>query len=175
MRKSEKRWTSLMKKLNLILSSLIFILFFTIETNSSSDFKKIIKGSAKIIDGDTIKVKGEKIRLFGIDAPEMKQICINKNSKLYKCGQEAKFALETYIYSQVICYYNSKDRYGRILGICFVEETELNKMMVQSGNAVAYLKYSKKYLNDQEIAKNKNRGLWSGEFDMPWEWRRKYK
>ena len=175
MRKSEKRWTSLMKKLNLILSSLIFILFFTIETNSSSDFKKIIKGSAKIIDGDTIKVKGEKIRLFGIDAPEMKQICTNKNSQLYKCGKEAKIALEMYIYSEVICYYNNKDRYGRILGICFVEETELNKMMVQSGNAVAYLKYSKKYLNDQEIAKNKNRGLWSGEFDMPWEWRKKKK
>ena len=89
----------------------------------------------------------------------MKQICTNKNSQLYKCGKEAKIALEMYIYSEVICYYNNKDRYGRILGICFVEETELNKTMVQSGNAVAYLKYSKKYLNDQEIAKNKNRGI----------------
>ena len=164
-----------MKKLNLILSSLIFILFFTIETDASSDFKKIIKGPAKIIDGDTIKIKGKKIRFFGIDAPEIKQTCRNKNSQFYKCGNEAKFALEMYIFSEVICYYNNKDRYGRILGICFVEGTELNKMMVQSGNAVAYLKYSKKYLNDQEIAKNKNRGIWSGEFDMPWEWRKKKK
>ena len=84
------------------------------------------------------------------------------------------------IYSEVICNYNNKDRYDRILGICYVsklngDRTELNKIMVQSGNAVAYLKYSKKYLKDQEIAKNKNRVIWSGEFDMPWEWRKKKK
>tara|TARA_B100001123_G_scaffold328001_1_gene369028 strand:+ start:233 stop:772 length:540 start_codon:yes stop_codon:yes gene_type:complete len=179
-----------MKKLNLILSSLFFILFFAITTSSSSEFKKIIKGPAIIIDGDTIKIEGKNIRLFGIDAPEIKQTCGKKNSQFYQCGKQSKFALEMYIYlskvaeydiySEVTCYYNNKDRYGRILGICYVsklngERIELNKIMVLSGNAVAYLKYSKKYLKDQEIAKSKNRILWRREFDMPWEWRKKNK
>ena len=179
-----------MKKRSLSLSSLIFILFITSITNSLSEVKKIIKGTAKVIDGDTIKIEEKKIRLFGIDAPEINQTCGKKNSQFYLCGQQSKFALETYIYlrditeyninSEVTCYYKNKDRYGRILGTCYVSRPnndliDLNKIMVLSGNAVAYLKYSKKYLKDQEIAKDKNRVIWSGEFDMPWEWRKKNK
>ena len=51
----------------------------------------------------------------------------------------------------------------------------LNGMMVVTGHAVAYKKYSKKYLDSQNSARESGIGIWQGEFDMPWEWRRKYK
>ena len=81
-----------MKKLNLSLFSLLIFLLFSIVSHSS---EKIILGNAKVIDGDTIKIDKKKIRLFGIDAPEKKQLCkkIFLNflflsfEKKYPCGQ----------------------------------------------------------------------------------------
>ena len=72
MKKSEKKWMILMKKLNLSLFSLLIFFLFSIVSHSS---EKIILGNAKVIDGDTIKINDNKIRLFGIDAPEKKQMC----------------------------------------------------------------------------------------------------
>ena len=87
-----------MKKLNLILFSL---LIFFISTTLSTSNDKTISGKAKVIDGDTIKINKKKIRLFGIDAPEKKQICkkiyisffIFNFQKDYKCGEESTLAL----------------------------------------------------------------------------------
>ena len=92
MKKSEKKWMILMKKLNLSLFSLLIFFLFSIASLSS---EKIILGNAKVIDGDTIKINDNKIRLFGIDAPEKKQMC-EKNfltisflsfKKKYPCGE----------------------------------------------------------------------------------------
>ena len=93
MKRSEKKWMSLMKKLNLNLSSLIIIIFFYISF-SYSDENNTIKGKAIVVDGDTIKIKGEQIRFGGIDAPESyyrgkKQTCINYKKKVF-CGQISK-------------------------------------------------------------------------------------
>ena len=160
-----------MKKRSLSLSSLIFILFITSITNSLSEVKKIIKGTAKVIDGDTIKINGKKIRLFGIDAPEKNQIC-SKNSNSYNCGlTSTKFLKEIIKNEKIECTYKNLDRYGRILGIC----GDINGKMVEFGHAVAYVRYSKKYLSLQRKAKNEKRGIWSGKFDMPEDWRRKNK
>ena len=171
-----------MKKLSLILFS-ILILFF--ETQSYSE-EKFIFGKAQVIDGDTIKINGKSIRLYGIDAPEMKQLCKDKYKVNYACGYVSKFFLKSFIkdamkiknYKNVFCYYNELDRYNRIIGECFVGPKKiysLNSAMILSGNAVAYLRYSKKYLNAQESAKSKSNGLWAGTFEMPEEWRKKNK
>ena len=132
-----------------------------------------ISGIPRIIDGDTIKILNKRIRFHGIDAPEKKQICI-KNSKEYRCGQEATIALIKKINGKtVVCKVQDKlDRYKRYIGVCFFEDINLNKWMVRNGYAVAYRRYSKDYIQDENYAKKNKIGLWSGNFTHPEKWRK---
>ena len=173
---------SLTKKLSLSLFS-IFILFFITQLHGQ---EKFISGKAKIIDGDSIRIEKHRIRLLGIDAPEMKQLCKDKNNEDYACGHLSKNFLISFIddvknsknLREVFCYYSEFDKYNRVLGECFVGPKRiynLNQAMVLSGHAVAYLRYSYKYLKDQQEAMIKKKGMWSGEFIFPEEWRKKNK
>ena len=180
----EKKWTNLMKKLNLNLFSLL-IIFFLSFTNLAHSEEKFVSGRGSdisITDGDTIKIGKEKIRLFGIDAPEIKQICKYKNNNSYACGEVSKdtltYFIKEYSNKKIYCYYSERDRYNRIIGECFIgadSSLNINEKMVSWGQAVAYLKYSKKYLEAQNKAKNIKIGIWAGTFDLPEEWRKKNK
>ena len=132
-----------------------------------------ISGIPSISDGDTIKIFNKRIRLHGIDTPEKKQICI-KNSKEYRCGQEATIALIKKINGKtVVCKVQDKlDRYKRYIGVCFLEDINLNRWMVRNGYAVAYRRYSKDYIQDENYAKKNKIGLWSGNFIHPEKWRK---
>ena len=169
-----------MKKLTLLLF-IIFTLFFIAPSYSEEKFISGESHSVKVIDGDTIKINGEKVRLHGIDAPEMKQICQNVNNNPYACGVVAKEALYNWISKskkKVYCYYSERDRYKRIIGKCYLganSSNSLNKGMVSSGHAVAYTRYSNDYIGAQNYAKDWSRGIWRGKFDLPEEWRRKNK
>ena len=175
---------SLIKKLNLSLFKFLILVFFVLSNSAYSEIKFISSNVEKVIitDGDSLKIGKEKIRLSGIDAPEMKQICYDENDSPYACGHVAKKKLEYFIkgspYSKIYCYYSERDKYKRILGECMLGETSsvnINTEMVFSGHAVAYLRYSKKYLKAQEKAMQWKNGLWRGKFDMPEEWRKKNK
>ena len=143
-----------------------------------------IKGMAKIIDGDTVHIHSKKIRLEGIDAPEIKQECkkdflkisvyIGLNlSKSYYCGVVSKNKLIKKIDNkEIICISSSKDRYKRYLATCYNEKINLNKWMVRQGYAVAYKKYSKDYIKDENYAKENKLGIWRGDFIRPNKWRK---
>ena len=167
-------------KLFLVISiCLIFISFLNIDVESQE--VSLISGVAKVIDGDTIKIKKKKIRFFGIDAPEKKQKCrkawltisfitINKD---YPCGEISTLKLKNKINNKFItCKSTNKDKYKRFIAECFKDETNINRWMVRNGHAVVYKKYSKKYLAAENLARNEKLGLWSGTFKMPWEWRK---
>ena len=186
MKKLEKKWMSLMKKLNLNLFKFIIFIFFIFSNSAFSETKLVSYNASKIkvTDGDSLGFGKEKIRLFGIDAPELKQICNDKFNKPYKCGEKAKEELNRFILSasevnqKIYCYYFERDKYNRILGECFWGETKkinINSLMVMFGHAVAYLRYSDKYLDEQNTAKIIKSGIWQGNFDMPEEWRKKNK
>ena len=132
-----------------------------------------IYGLPIITDGDTIKILNNKIRLHGIDAPEQNQKCI-KNKKEYNCGVVATDVLVKKIGKNLVkCFtQKNKDRYNRFIGVCFVEKEDLNKWMVRNGYAIAYRRYSKDYILDEEFAKTNKLGLWSGTFLMPEKWRK---
>jgi endonuclease YncB( thermonuclease family) len=132
-----------------------------------------ISGAPKITDGDTIKILNKRIRLYGVDAPEKKQICI-KNSQEYRCGQEATNALIKKVNEKtVVCKVQDKlDRYKRYIGVCFLGDIDLNNWMVRNGYAVAYRRYSKDYVDDENYAKKNKIGLWSGNFIHPEKWRK---
>ena len=160
---------------------LIFIItFFLAPTLNGTE----IYGTPKIIDGDTVHINTKKIRLEGIDAPEIKQQCkkpflkisaiigfeFNKN---YSCGVIAKKKLIDKINnSKIKCITSSKDRYKRFLATCYLDKINLNKWMVRSGNAVAYKRYSKDYVREEAYAKENKFGMWKGSFIMPEKWRK---
>ena len=148
--------------------SLIILFTLSFKTIASE-----ISGITRITDGDTIKILNKRIRLHGIDTPEKKQICI-RNSKEYKCGQEATTALAKKIDRKtVVCKVQNKlDRYKRYVGVCFLGDLNLNKWMVRNGYAVAYRRYSKDYIQEENYAKKNKIGLWSGHFIHPEKWRK---
>ena len=163
----------------IIISSIFFIL--TYNDVRSENINKI-SGFAKVVDGDTIKINSKKIRLYGIDAPEKKQKCkktyltisFMSFTKDYMCGEISTQKLIKKINKQKLnCNILDVDRYKRLIGECFKRNINLNSWMVSNGYAVAYRKYSKKYVSDEINAKNKKLGIWQGKFEMPWDYRRK--
>jgi endonuclease YncB( thermonuclease family) len=149
-----------------VVTTILFFLTFKVVAGE-------IVGEPIVTDGDTIKIVNKRIRLHGIDAPEKKQLC-KKNSKEYRCGMIAKEALKKKVNKkQVTCtVQDSLDRYKRYIGVCFVGNKNLNQWMVRNGYAIAYRRYSKDYIKDENYAKKKNLGLWSGEFINPEKWRK---
>ena len=132
-----------------------------------------VAGPATVTDGDTLTVAGQRIRLFRIDAPESKQICVVDGQR-WRCGRFAMRALREHIASRpVVCTERDRDRYGRIVAVCRVDGRDINAWMVLQDMAVAYTKYSRAYLGQQRSAKAaRPRGLWRGDFVAPWDWRR---
>ena len=129
----------------------------------------------RIIDGDTIEISGERIRIYGIDAPEAKQSCLDQRGEWW-CGFEATNALAFFIgKSWVTCVERDVDRYGRLVGVCYVggvDGLDVGEHMVREGWALSYRQYSIDYIHAEEDAKSNRRGLWRGEFVEPWGWRR---
>ena len=163
----------------IIISSIFFIL--TYNDVRSENINKI-SGFAKVVDGDTIKINSKKIRLYGIDAPEKKQKCkktyltisFMSFTKDYMCGEVSTQKLIKKINKQKLnCNILDVDRYKRLIGECFKRNINLNSWMVSNGYAVAYRKYSKKYVSDEINAKKNKLGIWQGKFEMPWDYRRK--
>lgn len=134
----------------------------------SSDFSNTLE----ITDGDSLKIGKNRVRLQGIDAPELKQKCVKENQE-YNCGVDSKNFLKYLVNdSDVECEYKELDRYNRILGMCFVNGVNINEQMVENGWALAYRKYNKIFIDNESNAKKRSRGIWSGDFEKPWTWRK---
>ena len=156
-----------LNKINLFLVISICLIFFFLTYNDVKSYE------IKIIDGDTIHLNREKIRFTGIDTPELKQTC-SKNNEIIYCGIKARQLLINKIgKSKVNCVREGKDQYKRTLAECFVNDLSLSKFLVREGYAFAYRKYSKKFIEDENFAKNNNMGMWSMKFEYPWDWRKK--
>ena len=153
------------RKAILVISVLALVFFFTYNDVKSQD--------VKITDGDTIKINGEKIRFSGIDTPELKQICIKQGLKK-TCGVKAKkILIDKIADNKIVCIREGKDQYRRTLAECFVNNESLSSYLVKSGYAFAFRRYSKKFIPDEDYAKLNKLGMWSMEFDYPWDWRKK--
>ena len=154
-------------KIKVFLLISICLIFFLI---TSFDVKS---NKAKVVDGDTIHLNGEKIRFSGIDTPEIKQLC-NKDDEAIRCVIRAKELLINKIgKNKVKCVNEGIDRYKRILAECFVNNQSLSKYLVREGFAFAYRKYSTKFIEDENYAKKNKTGMWSMTFEYPWDYRRK--
>jgi endonuclease YncB( thermonuclease family) len=128
-------------------------------------------GRATVLDGDTLDIAGTRIRLFGIDAPERRQLC-EIGAVTWPCGRNAQAILAAAAGAgDVDCRGDTRDRYGRLLAVCTAGGRDLNRMMVRDGWALAYRKYSLTYVGEEAEARAAGRGVWQGPFIEPWEWR----
>jgi len=143
-----------------------FLLFFFICSTLHAQ-------NIKILDGDTIHIAKVKYRFHGIDAPEISQIC-KENNKNVKCGELSKQKLIKKIGNKKVnCKKVTVDRYKRVVAECYVNDESLSKYLVKNGYAFAYRRYSKKFVEDENFAKKNKLGLWSMDFQYPWDFRRK--
>ncbi|WP_375697078.1 thermonuclease family protein [Bartonella sp. AP14QHHD] len=128
-----------------------------------------VEGNALIIDGDTIMISSIKIRLAGIDAPELHQFCGKKEAR-YPCGLEAKKYLEQLLKNQIVtCHWQKTDKYRRILATCKTKQvSNINATLVHNGWAVNYYEYPK----EEQEARKKKKGIWVSSFQRPKEWRK---
>lgn len=155
----------------LIFKILLLLLLSSLNTINA----KTIIGKPKIIDGDTIHIKNDKIRLHGIDAPETKQKCIFQK-KEWSCGKQSTIELKKLIDNQIIsCTTTDIDIYKRYVAICSTNEINLNQTMVKKGWALAYRYYSNDYIIEEKYARENQLGIWKSQFEKPYVYRKKNK
>ena len=129
-------------------------------------------GRVSVIDGDTLELHGERIRLAAIDAPEARQSCA-VDGKPWPCGRRAAFALADFVGARnVTCRWRSRDRYRRPVATCEVGGTDLGGWLVEQGWALAFRRYGLVYVAQEDAARDARRGLWAGRFVPPWALRR---
>lgn len=134
-----------------------------------------LSGPTVVTDGDTVRVAGQRVRLWGIDAPERAQTCQGPNNRTYECGQDAAAVLVELTRGRVVtCEHRDTDKYRRIVATCATDAGDLGAAMVRRGWAVDYTRYSRgQYSTQQAAAQAERLGIWSGRFEMPETWRRK--
>jgi endonuclease YncB( thermonuclease family) len=136
---------------------------------------QVLQGRASVIDGDTIRIGSERIRLNGVDAPESRQLCEDAHGAPYRCGSVAANALDAFLAASrpTRCSWVSTDRYGRFVGECArADGADVAGWMVSQGLAIEWVRYSGgRYARAQEAARASKTGVWQGRFDLPWEWR----
>jgi endonuclease YncB( thermonuclease family) len=169
-REPPRRRSPLRGLFNWLLAIAFFALgaLVTARLENPTPTREPVAGVPFVIDGDTLSLNGRHIRLQGIDAPEMGQSC-QRGQRAYACGTEARDALRILIGKRSIrCSGSGFDKYRRLLASCRAGETDLAREMVTEGWAVAYGRYA----GEEEMAREMRRGLWSGTFERPSEWRR---
>lgn len=131
-----------------------------------------IAGALRVVDADTFDLGGSRIRLFGVDAPEAGQTCLEPGGAEWACGAWAtEAARDLWEGRPAACEVLDRDRYGRAVSRCEIAGQDLGAALVGRGMALAYLDYSRDYLPAQEAAEAARRGLWRGTFEAPWDWR----
>ena len=150
----------------------VFLAFWFLVICSGCHARETFSGTAHVTDGDSIEIGATRIRLFGIDAPEGRQPCRDRNGAVWRCGNAAAAKLRELIgSSSVTCTQVDTDQYGRAVSVCEAGTTDLNAAMVSAGLALAYRHYSHDYVHAEDEARAAKRGLWNGEFEAPWDYR----
>ena len=130
-----------------------------------------------ISDADSLRAGKLRLRLHGIDAPELRQRCFDEAGQLYNCGQRAKDFLHSIlkIGAQIDCQHLDTDRYRRLIVRCFHQGQDIAGQVVRAGWALAYRRYAKDYIPAERQAASSGQGIWQGKFTSPEKWRRQHR
>jgi endonuclease YncB( thermonuclease family) len=135
---------------------------------------ELAPGGVTVIDGDSLREGKTEIRLYGIDAPEYRQACLDQNKKSFACGKRAADELRGLVaIGELKCRSSSIDRYGRSISSCKIGTLDINREMVLRGWAVAFIQFGSDYVPVELQARKEKRGLWAGDFEEPAEYRKR--
>jgi endonuclease YncB( thermonuclease family) len=134
-----------------------------------------VNGRAHVADGDSIEIAGVRVRLEGIDAPELHQSCTDRGGQSWPCGRIATDELRAHLAGrELVCRPSGQDRYRRLLAVCTLPDgSDVNAWLVRQGWALADGR-ERVYQAEQEQARSARRGIWRGTFMPPSEWRRQH-
>ena len=132
----------------------------------------IVTGQGRVVDGDTLDVGQTRVRLEGIDAPEMAQTCQTATGENWDCGKAAAAFLRAMVQQRdLACDRTGSDLYHRTLATCFEGGTDINEAMVRAGMAWAFVRYSQAYVAAEADARERKVGVWQGRAEAPWNFR----
>ena len=132
----------------------------------------LLQGEARAIDGDTLQVGATRLRLHGVDAPELRQTCEDSVGEAWGCGRRAASELAAAVAGgEVQCISRERDRYQRLIATCWAAGRDVGQSLVAHGWAVAYRRFSVDYVSEENLARYLTQGMWAGQFEMPWDWR----
>ena len=131
-----------------------------------------ITGVPKIREGDQLQIGNHRIRLGGIDAPAVDQLCLNNKGERWTCGVAARDELIKHFGNKSwTCHTRTIDRRGRTVARCEVDGEDIQKWLVANGWALAFTRFSRDYEADEKAAREAKAGMWQGAFIAPWDWR----
>jgi Staphylococcal nuclease homologue len=161
------RFTDLVVALGLILALATVAAVFELKRRGNPD----VIGFGVAIDGDSMRLAGDEIRLEGIDAPEYGQSCRDAAGRDYACGRLARQALSRLLSrGEIKCLVSGRDRYDRKLARCYLDEQDINATLVRTGQAIAYGRYE----SEEAVARSGKTGVWAGSFERPADYRRSH-
>jgi endonuclease YncB( thermonuclease family) len=153
--------------------SILIVSTFAAMIVATTAFASTVTGQASVIDGDTFEIDGISIRLHAVDAPEIRQECLNAAGERWRCGEEAAEVLYQRVRRRTVqCVAVGPPNRGRMVARCSLDGIDLAAWMVRQGLAVAATRYGDDYVNEEAEAKREGRGMWAGRFVLPEQWRR---
>lgn len=125
--------------------------------------------TARASDGDSLHLGGDRVRLLGLDAPELAQMCRDEKGADWPCGRAARDAMAALLrQGQLTCHPEGRDRFERMLAHCSVAGADIGARLVADGWAVA----TDNYHGEEQAARRARKGIWRGGFELPRDWRR---
>ena len=144
------------------------VLMLLIAMKVEDDAAKTFNGRYRVTDGDSLTLGPDRLRLLGIDAPEIRQTC-RRGGEIWPCGLVARQTLASLVDGKaVVCKGSRKDKYQRMLVTCRDGDIDINRQMVHRGMAFSFGDYQ----DEEDAAKAARIGLWNGEAERPSDWRR---
>lgn len=130
-------------------------------------------GISRVVSGDTLTLNGRVIKFFGVAAPDISQTCADASGRGYKCGQQAISWLSGWLAdNEVRCHILNEDERGVLTAVCMLGPYDIGAALINAGWAVADTRQTQVYLPYQNQALSNKRGLWQGNFYMPWDWQK---
>lgn len=132
-----------------------------------------IVGRARVVDSNTIEIGGRRVRLLGVDAPDLNQTCPTKKGEPYPCGRVAAQALAALIKDgPLACVGDAADAAGRLVARCAIRGFDVGEQYIMTGRAFADPETGADYRRAEGTAEKLREGMWRGAFQKPWEWRK---
>jgi len=153
----------------LLLTALVLaVVLFPEKESALPENLNILSGNASVSDGDSLRFGRERVRLIGMDAPELDQTCTYANGQSWPCGEAARQRLVSLLADgELECTFEKRDRYDRALAVCRVDGVDIGAILVSEGLAVSYNDYG----GQEAGARAQKIGMWAGDFITPRNWR----